>query len=312
LKEDIGIGLEHDEAQESKGTYLMQDGTIDKEESGNIFAGVLDLISLPENVAWNLRVGVEGVLITLVSVYVVRGINIPEAGLVGMSLASAAMVPRFNTILATNRERIWAAPSTGRTANTQSAISGMSIFGGMFLGFLIMGIFADSGGFKGDFAFILKETGFKPGDILSPERFAMGYEVIIHNLFVLVAFAILALLYRSLGTMIALGWNASVWAITLVLFIQGGSGGDTSQFLHTVIVIVAIMPHLIMEAFGYVIGALSGVFLSRGIIKYEYSDPRLRRVLTAVLVLAGISIVLIIAGGLMEINYAPRVLGLAQ
>ena len=182
----------------------------------------------------------------------------------------------------------------------------------LILGLAIMAIFAESGGFKADFAFILKETGFKPGDVLSPERFALGYEVITHNLFVLGAFAILALLYRSLGTMIALGWNASVWAITLVLFIQGGSGGDTSQFLHAVIVIVAIMPHLIMEAFSYVIGALSGVFLSRGIIRYEYSDPRLRRVLTAVLVLAVVSVVLIIVGGLMEINYAPRVLELAQ
>ena len=308
----MGIGLEYDEAQESKGTYLMQDGAIENEEPGNIFAGVLDLIPLPENVAWNLRIGIEGALITLVSVYVVRGINVPEAGLVGLSLASAAMVPRFNTILATNRERIWAAPGTGRAANTQSAISGISIFGGMFLGFLLMAIFAESGGFKADFAFILKETGFKPGDVLSPERFALGYEVIIHNLFVLVALAILALLYRSLGTMIALGWNASVWAITLALFIQGGSGGDTSQFLHTVIVIVAVMPHLIVEALGYVIGALSGVFLSRGIMRYEYSDPRLRRVLTAVLVLAGVSVALIIVGGLMEINYAPRVLELAQ
>jgi hypothetical protein len=308
----MGIGLEYDESQESKGTYLMQDGAIENEEPGNIFAGVLDLIPLPENVAWNLRIGIEGALITLVSVYVVRGINVPEAGLVGLSLASAAMVPRFNTILATNRERIWAAPGTGRAANTQSAISGISIFGGMFLGFLLMAIFAESGGFKEDFAFILKETGFKPGDILSPERFALGYEVIVHNLFVLVALAILALLYRSLGTMIALGWNASVWAITFALFIQGGSGGDTSQFLHTVIVIVAVMPHLIVEALGYVIGALSGVFLSRGIMRYEYSDPRLRRVLTAVLVLAGVSVALIIVGGLMEINYAPRVLGLAQ
>jgi len=239
----------------------MQDSTVEEEESGNIFAGVLDLIPLPENVAWNLRIWIEGMLITLLSVYVVQGINVPEAGLVGMALASAAMVPRFNTILATNRERIWAAPATGRTANTQSTISVMSIFGGMFLGFLIIAIFAESGGFKRDFAFILNETGFKPGDILSPERFALGSGVIIHNLAVLAAFTILAFLYRSLGTMIALGWNASVWSMTLILFIKGGSVGDINQFLHTMIVIVAVMPHLIVEALGYVIGALSGVFL---------------------------------------------------
>ena len=188
----------------------------------------------------------------------------------------------------------------------------MSIFGGMFLGFLIIAIFAESGGFKRDFAFILNQTGFKPGDILSPERFALGSGVIIHNLAVLAAFTILAFLYRSLGTMIALGWNASVWSMTLILFIKGGSVGDINQFLHTMIVIVAVMPHLIVEALGYVIGALSGVFLSRGIIRYEYSDPRLKRVLIAVLFLAVVSVVFIIVGGLVETNYAPSILRVAQ
>jgi hypothetical protein len=289
-------------------TNPTNDRSVDNEEPGSIFAAVLDLIPISGSAVWNLRSGLEAVLITLVSVYVVQGINVPESGMVGLALASAAMVPRFNVILATNRERIWSRKSTGNKANIQSALSGMSVFAGMFIGFLIIAAVSDYATLKESFGFILRETGIEPGEVLSPERFTQGYTVTGHNLFILGAFGILSLLYRSLGTMIALGWNASVWAITLVLFIKSGSGGDTSQLLYALIVIVAVLPHLVVEAFGYVVGALCGVFLSRGVTIYEYSDPRLRRVLKAVVILALVSVLLIVVGGLIESNYAPLIL----
>lgn len=287
----------------------VQNSTFEKEESGSIFAAVFNLIPAQGNTSWNLRVCVEGILISLFSCYVVIGINVPEAGLVGLSLASAAMVPRFNTILATNRGRIWAGSGSRVSANAQSTISGMSIFAGLFIGVLIMTLITDSEGIKEHFGFVVTQTGFEPGDSLSAERFATGSGVIIvHNLFVLFVFAILAASYRSLGTMIALGWNASVWAITLSLFIKGESSG--TQFLHLVIVVAAVMPHLVVEAFGYVVGALSGIFLSRGVVLYKYSDQRFQSVLMAVLILAVSSVLLIIAGGLIETNYTPWVLNL--
>ena len=68
------------------------------------------------------------------------------------------------------------------------------------------------------------------------------------------------------------------------------------------------MPHLVVEAAAYVVGALSAIFLSRGVTLYGVTDPRLRRVLVAVLVLAVFSVVLLLLAGLREINYAPRIL----
>ena len=68
------------------------------------------------------------------------------------------------------------------------------------------------------------------------------------------------------------------------------------------------MPHLVVEAAAYVVGALSAIFLSRGVTLYGVTDPRLRRVLVAVLVLAVFSVVLLLLAGLRETNYAPRIL----
>ena len=70
------------------------------------------------------------------------------------------------------------------------------------------------------------------------------------------------------------------------------------------------MPHLIVEALGYISGALCGIFLSRGITIYDFFDPRLKRVMIAVLVLAVVAIALIIAAGLIENSYAPYILEL--
>ena len=280
------------------------------EEPGNIFSALLNIFPVSSTFAWNIQIWLEAMLITILSLFVVQALGVPESGLIGLSLASAAMVPRFNTILAINRERIWAAEGTGRRVNSQSALSCLSIFSGMFVGFLLIAIITDYQSLQENFGFVLRETGFKPGDVLSPERFELGTAVVAHNIIILLAFGILALLYRSLGTMIAVGWNSSVWAITLTLFIKSGSGSDTSQFLTGLIIILAIMPHLIVEALGYISGALCGIFLSRGITIYDFFDPRLKRVMIAVLVLAVVAIVLIIVAGLIENSYAPYILEL--
>ena len=277
-------------------------------ETGTIFAAVLDRLPKAGSAAWNLRLGVEAVLGTFTSLYVALWLNIPEAGLVAVALAAGALSPRVNTILAINRSRIWAEKGSGRKANLESTLSGICLFFGMFLVFLVIALITDTSGLREHFSFILKETQFDAG--LTPERFSLGISVFQHNLIVLIAFVVLAFLYRSFGTMIALGWNASAWAITLVLLASVGVKEASSPTLYGLLVVVAILPHLVLEAVAYVVGALAAIFLSRGITLYGWMDPRLRRVLVAVVVLGVLSLVLLVVAGLVEINYAPRILRL--
>ena len=284
--------------------------TDDRRDPGNMLATILARFGRPREGPWDLLIGVEATIITVLSVYLIRGLNVREAGLFAVMLASAAMIPKFNTILAINRERIWAEQGSGRRANAKSIISGLSIFVGMFLGFLVVGILTNDTTLEEHFQFILQEAQIDADIVLSPERFSLGPSIFVHNLMVMIAFAALAFLYRSLGTMIALGWNASVWAITLVLFVDSGSQMDVHPVTYALLVIVAIIPHLLLEAAAYITGSLSAIFLSRGVTRYKVSDPRLKRVLVAVLVLASLSVGLLAVGAVLEHYYAPAILEL--
>ena len=104
--------------------------------------------------------------------------------------------------------------------------------------------------------------------------------------------------------MIALGWNAGVWGITIVLFMGGGSESTLNPALYAIFVLVAVMPHLVTEATAYVVGALSSAFLSRGVTLYKIGGSRLNRVLVAVVVLAVLSVALLAFAALPE-HYVP-------
>ncbi len=194
-----------------------------KAEPGSVIAAVLDFSPLSGPVAWNLKLFVEGCILSLLSVFLIRFIGAAEAGLLGIALASAAMTPRLNRVLEINRERIWSEEGSGPSANRTSLFSGLSIFLGMFVAFLVVGIVTDDIRLYKDFSFIIQQTRVDPDAILSPDRFSQGMTIFGHNILVLISFGVLGFFYRSLGTMIALGWNAGVWGITIVLFMGGGS-----------------------------------------------------------------------------------------
>lgn len=77
-----------------------------KAEPGSVIAAILDFPSLSGSAGWNLKLFFEGLILSLVSVFLIRSIGEAKAGLLGVALASAAMIPRLNRVLEINRERI--------------------------------------------------------------------------------------------------------------------------------------------------------------------------------------------------------------
>ena len=285
--------------------YRMQNSrTYNNAEPGSVIAAILDLAPLRGQAVWNLLLLSEAFILSLLSVFLMRVIGVAEPGLMGIVLASAAMTPRLNRVLEINREQIWSQEGSGLRANWASLLSGLSIFLGMLAAFLVVGIVSDQAQLQKDFSFILQQTRVDPDAILSPDRFSHGMAIFAHNSMVLISFAVLAFIYRALGTMIALGWNAGVWGITIVLFMGGGGDSNWNPMLYAIMILIAIMPHLVTEAASYVVGSLSSVFLSRGVTLYGIGDPRLNRVLVAVLLLTFFSVVLLAAGALLE-HYVP-------
>ena len=217
-----------------------------REEPGSIVAAILDLAPFKREPLWNLTLVAEAIVLTLLSTVMMRSIGVPEAGLMGIALASAAMTPRFNKILELNRVRIWSEEGSGRRAHRNSIISGLCIFLGIFVAFLIVGGTSSEETLQRDFGFILQNTSIDRDAVLSVARFEHGMSIFTHNIFVLLSFGILSFLYRSLGTMIALGWNAGVWGVTITLFMGGGYESELSRLMYGIVILTSIIPQLIV------------------------------------------------------------------
>ena len=276
-----------------------------KNEPGSVIAAVINFVQSPNKLFGDGLLFVEALILTLISVYAVRLIGVPEPGLIGIVLASAAMTPRLNQILELNRARIWSGEGNGRRVNLASMISGLSLFSGMFVAFMAIGIASSDAVLLKDFNFIVTRIQLDTNTVLSPERFSQGVSIFQHNLSVLITLALMSFVYRSLGAMFALGWNAGVWGVTIVLFMGGGRDTELNTVVYGTMILIAIIPHLIVEAASYLIGALAAIFLSRGLTIYRLNDTRLNRVMSAVGVLAILSVGLLVSGALLE-NYFPR------
>ena len=276
-----------------------------KNEPGSVIAAVINFVQSPNKLFGDGLLFVEAFILTLISVYAVRLIGVPEPGLIGIVLASAAMTPRLNQILELNRARIWSGEGNGRRVNLASMISGLSLFSGMFVAFMAIGIASSDAVLIKDFNFIVTRIQLDTNTVLSPERFSQGVSIFQHNLSVLITLALMSFVYRSLGAMFALGWNAGVWGGTIVLFMGGGRDTELNTVVYGTMILIAIIPHLIVEAASYLIGALAAIFLSRGLTIYRLNDTRLNRVMSAVGVLAILSVGLLVSGALLE-NYFPR------
>ena len=276
-----------------------------KNEPGSVIAAVINFVQSPNKLFGDGLLFVEALILTLISVYAVRLIGVPEPGLIGIVLASAAMTPRLNQILELNRARIWSGEGNGRRVNLASMISGLSLFSGMFVAFMAIGIVSSDAVLIKDFNFIVTRIQLDTNTVLSPERFSQGVSIFQHNLSVLITLALMSFVYRSLGAMFALGWNAGVWGVTIVLCMGGGRDTELNTVVYGPMILIAIIPHLIVEAASYLIGALAAIFLSRGLTIYRLNDTRLNKVMSAVGVLAILSVGLLVSGALLE-NYFPR------
>ena len=218
------------------------------DEPGSVIAAVIQFLPSQHKLFGDGLLFIEALILTLVSVYATRLIGVPEPGLIGIVLASAAMAPSLNRILALNRSRIWSEEGNGLRVNLESIISGLSLFFGMFLAFIMIGITISDSEIIEDFNFIVTRIHLDPNAVLSPERFSHGYSIFQNNLSVLITLAIMSFIYRSLGAMFALGWNAGVWGVTMVLFMGTGRDTDLNAIVYAIIILVAILPHLITEA----------------------------------------------------------------
>ena len=129
----------------------------------------------------------------------------------------------------------------------------------------------------------------------------------------LVAVCALAFVYRSYGGLLALTWNACIWAVVLsTLVARGLDATQTAPVTFVIVSAAALLPHLVLEASAYVIGALAAIYASKAITKYGPRSAELWQVMRAVATLVLFAALTLAAAALVEHLVAPSMLGLVK
>lgn len=210
-------------------------------------------------------------------------------------LSAGAMVGRFKSLLRENRDMIWSGSDVAkREANVLTATSVLALFTGALTTFFLSPFLMGTDVAARGFAPALSLAGAPSGGISG---------LLVHNLLVLLSFFVLAFIYRSYGSTLAICWSACVWGLVLTSRIQGAvEQTERPAWLALAVTLGTVLPYLLLEAFAYVTTTMAGIFLSQGVTTYGLRDLRLRKVAGAVLGLALLSVLCLGLAGFLEVT----------
>jgi hypothetical protein len=254
----------------------------------------------------------EGAIYTGIGLAFMHASASEQAGVFAIFLAAAALLGPFNTLLTENREAIWDRGEDPRRANRRSVVGVLAMFLGMLIAFAVAALLQGEARSAATFRIALEAANIDRDTILTRRFGSMG-GLVLHNVWVLVTIVALAFVYRSYGALLALTWNAALWAVVFCALVQRAIHSTQVPMLaFAAISAAAVFPHLVLEALAYVTAALAAIFMSKGMAKYGVSDPKFRAVVLASgrLVLAAIAILVVAAAA--EHFVAPNVLSLIR
>ncbi len=254
------------------------------------------------------RLLLEALVFTGVGAVLLTTAGLPEAGIFSVFLGAAALSGRVGRLLDANREAIWVARESPWRANRRTAGSLVLLFVGMGLAFAALAAWTGPSGLRGTFGSALTGSAAS-GDIFS-RRFDAGIGALLaHNLGALGVMVVLGFVYRSFGLLLAIGWNAALWSVTLTALIaRGVERSSLADPLFVLGAVAAVAPHLLLELTGYVLGALGAAFASRGVTRYRRGDRRLGQVARAAVILIVVGVVVLALAALTEDRFAPWLL----
>ena len=229
-----------------------------------------------------------------------------EASLVGVFLIALGQARTVQTLLHRNRDEIWEHRRPPRKANLRLAAALSVVFAGIFTAYAVAALLLSEVHVAEAFG---RQIGNYGGQSLTEIRFDDLGLILGHNALVALIGFLFALLYRHGGLLLVLAWNASVWGAVFPWLARTapdvGAGGSVLYLGKT---LLAITPHLAPEAFSYVLVAISGVFLSKTVVRYEFGSPRFKQAAFASLRILAFALLLLTAASLIEALVAPRLI----
>ena len=125
-------------------------------------------------------------------------------------------------------------------------------------------------------------------------------DLFLNNLLVLLVIFLTAF-FLGEGGILLITWNASVWGTIFgSLARNAGLATQHSPSGFFFIILAIILPHMLLEAFGYFTSAISGGAISKGLLKEKMGSGRFLRILKNTLAALAIAVAFVALGAIVE------------
>jgi len=224
-----------------------------------------------------------------------------EASLVAVFLVAIASVDSVERLLEDNRRAIYQENARPLRANLRICGRLLALFGGTTVGFSVLAVVLPL-----DLVELLFSKQIADyGAAFPAMEFGSAGALLQANLFVLLFFFVIALFFRQGGVMLAVAWNAGVWGATCGWLARTWDEGPPMvEALFRVA--GTTLPHLALEASGFVLAALAGVFLSKGLLRHALDSEPVRSIAQSAAALGVVALGLVVLGAGWEAVVAPH------
>lgn len=124
-----------------------------------------------------------------------------------------------------------------------------------------------------------------------------------NNLRVLI-FCILASLIYGAGSIFIITWNASAWGVIFGIVAKNSAlVTDVNPFVYFILTIIAVLPHLILEASSYFLAAISGGIVSIAVLREKMLSKRFTQLIEDGLMMFIIALIVLIVAAYIEANW---------
>jgi hypothetical protein len=250
----------------------------------------------------------EGILVSLVGATFAAWLFPQDASYIAVFLTAVASTDSVERLLGWNRREILERGTSPRKANLRMAGRLLMLFAGAVLGFSLLAMLLPLDLVNMLFSKQVAEFGTMA---FADLRFGTPGDIAAHNVHVCLFFFMVALPFRQGGIMLAIAWNASVWGSAFALLARQWAEVDHLWIVDAYLrVMAACSPHMALEAAGYVLAGMSGVFLGKALLKHSLESATLEGVLRSVVFMMLLALLLVLLGAAWEGILGGKLVGL--
>ena len=143
--------------------------------------------------------------------------------------------------------------------------------------------------------------GYITGNATAMSAGSFFWGLVKNNLLVLIVCLVLSLVYGT-GAIFILTWNASVWGVVFGLMAKNSSAvAGTNPFWAFILLLIAVFPHLVLEALSYILAAVSGGVISKAVIREKIFSNRFNQIIQDGLMLFVLAIIVLFVAAYVEV-----------